>query len=164
MATSFAMALDVAVDYLMTVIGHDGSAIQFVGLPEPGCRRGHHIQECIEVCLRRGFSVTPVELFPAIRPTPQPLPPPGTSGSLTIHCDHPVMFGDTWNGNWSRFVHHLETSRGVITGQGRATGHAVAYDHGRIYDPDGREYDYSREACEARGFFTQYLWRLDRCA
>jgi hypothetical protein len=38
--------------------------------------------------------------------------------------------------------------------------HAVAFDHGRIFDPDGREYDYSRQACEARHFYGHKLWLI----
>ena len=64
---------------------------------------------------------------------------------------------------WGRFTRAIENSHGVIEGVGRQLqGHAVAYDHGHIFDPDGREYPYSRAACESRGFFTQHLWRVDK--
>lgn len=157
MATSFAIVLGIDVKHVLDEIGHDGSLIVNPELAEPNNRRGHHVQECIEACLTRGFAVTPVELFPRL----------GWAGrfpSMGMPYTWDVHFGGNAEGNWRRFLRHIETSRGVITGQGRSCGHAVAYEHGRVYDPDGGEYDYSRVACEARGFFTQCLWRLDPLA
>ena len=49
----------------------------------------------------------------------------------------------------------------VIDGTGLRFGHMVAYDHGRIYDPKGHVYDYSRIACEAHQFYTRCAWRID---
>ena len=55
----------------------------------------------------------------------------------------------------------IQASRGVIDGTGARLGHTVAYDHGRIYDPRGPVYDYSRLACEAHQFYTRCAWRID---
>jgi hypothetical protein len=46
-------------------------------------------------------------------------------------------------------------------GTGARHGHTVAYDHGRIFDPKGSVYDYSRLACEAHQFYTRCAWRID---
>lgn len=144
--TAFAMALDVPLADVLQAVGHDGSEIVEPSLPEPACRRGFHPQELLDVCLRRGFAATLVELFPVLR-------------SLPTGGDRVLVFPE---GNWERFTRAIKSSRGVIEGRGARTGHAVAYENGRIYDPDGTEYDYSRLACEARHFFTQHLWRIDR--
>ena len=49
----------------------------------------------------------------------------------------------------------------MIDGTGARLGHTVAYDHGRIFDPKGSVYDYSRLACEAHQFYTRCAWRID---
>ena len=143
---SFAMALDLPPSAIFSEIGHDGSQIIWPDLPEPTCRRGFHPQELIHLCLNHGHAATRVELCPILRSSPD--------GS-----DYIIAYPDD---NWVRFARVIQQSRGVIEGVGRHCGHAVAYQQGRIFDPDGHEYDYSREACEQRGFFTRHLWRIDR--
>lgn len=144
---AFAIVLDMPVADVLLAAGHDGSEIVFPGLPEPVCRRGFHIQELIDVALARGFAVTPVELFPLLQPV---------EGSL---LQHTIAYR---NGNWRRFEETIAQSRGVITGAGFRCGHAVAYDHGHLFDPDGLVYNYSRLACEAHRFYTHCAWRIDR--
>lgn len=146
------MAADVDITSLLSLIGHDGSEIIYSWVTEPNRRRGVHVQECIEALDHLGFSVTPIELLPASQ---SPIPD---------GADRLILFGErlAFAGNWERFNRHLFNSQGVITGLGFRCGHAVAYDHGRIFDPDGAEYDYSRGACESRGFYTQCLWKVSR--
>jgi hypothetical protein len=146
MPLAFAMALDVPVADLLEAIGHDGSEIVFPNLPEPLCRRCFHVQELILVALSRGLAVTPVELFPVLQPTE------------VSHFRKTVLYPDN---NWRRFEETLRASRGVIDGTGSRHGHTVAYDHGRIYDPKGCVYDYSRLAFEAHQFYTRCAWRID---
>jgi len=146
MPLAFAMALDMPVADLLAAIGHDGSEIVFPSLSEPLCRRCFHIQEPIHVALSRGLAVTPVELFPVLQPT--------AVGSF----QKTVLYRDN---NWRRFEETIRASRGVIDGTGARHGHTVAYDHGRIYDPKGSVYDYSRLACEAHQFYTRCAWRID---
>jgi hypothetical protein len=69
-----------------------------------------------------------------------------------------VLYTDN---NWRRFEATIQISRGVIDGTGARLGHMVAYDHGRIFDPRGPVYDYSRLACEAHQFYTRCAWRID---
>jgi hypothetical protein len=148
---SFAMVLDLPLSDIFAEIGHDGSEIKFPLLPEPMCRRGFHPQELIDVCLAHRCAATRMELAP---------------------CLMPVRDGPEWpvlpdNLAWRRFTRAIDLTCGVIAGDvvaggAHLRGHAVAYEFGRIFDPDGREYDYSREACERRGFYTQHLWRIDR--
>lgn len=145
MPLSFAMALDMPVAELLAAIGHDGGEIAFPSLSEPLRRRGFHIQELIHVALARGLSVTPVELFPVLQ------------AMATGPC-RTVIYPDD---NWQRFAETILASRGVIDGSGTRFGHMVAYDHGRIYDPKGSVYDYSRPACEAHQFYSRCAWRID---
>jgi hypothetical protein len=146
MPLAFAMALNMPVADLLAALGQDGSEIVFPSLPEPLCRRCFHIQELIQVALSRGLAVTPVELFPVLQPTEV-----GPFHKTVLYTDN----------NWRRFETAIQTSRGVIGGTGARLGHMVAYDHGRIFDPRGPVYDYSRLACEAHQFYTRCAWRID---
>jgi len=146
MPLAFAMALDMSVADLLAAIGHDGSEIVFPKLAEPLCRRGFHIQELIHLAISRGFALTPIELFPVLQPTEA-----GPFRKTVLYPDN----------NWRRFEQTVRTSRGVIDGAGVRCGHMVAYDHGRIFDPKGPVYDYSRLACEAHQFYTRCAWRID---
>lgn len=144
--TSFAMAFDTDVVSLERQIGHDGSEIVAPYLNEPTKRRGFHIQELIRCGVDRGYSVTPYELFPV-------LGHPQWTKSIAAHRPD----------NWQSFKERLERTSGVITGGGAINAHAVAYDRGVVFDPDGYQYEYSRHECEAvHSFFTQCLWIVDR--
>jgi hypothetical protein len=92
------------------------------------------------------LAVTPVELFPVLQPTEA-----GPFHKTVLYPDN----------NWRRFEETIRASLGVIAGTGARFGHTVAYDHGRIYDPRGPIYDYSRLACEAHQFYTRCAWRID---
>lgn len=141
---SFAIALNIPVEQILADVGHDGSEIVFPMLPEPLRRRCFHIQEMIRVAIARGFTVTPVELFPVLSPTPR--------------FRHIVYFP---GGNWPRFIETVYTSAGVLTGTGKRVGHATAYDHGRVYDPKGQIYEFTLDAAEANQFYVQCAWRID---
>jgi hypothetical protein len=143
------MVLDIPVSDLFGIVGHDGSEIAFPALPDPMARRGLHIQECIAACLKLGYVVTPVELFPVIRSTA-----PGENNIV-------VLFGVDEAANWRRFEQTIKTSTGVLEGIGRRCFHAVAYDCGTLFDPDGDQYVYSHPACESRGFHPRCAWRVD---
>jgi hypothetical protein len=142
------MALDIPTREFFSLVGHDGSKIIDPQLPDPMARAGIHFQEAIDVAWSLGFAPTPFELFPT---------------AITVPGQEPrVITFPGAKGNWGRFVRHLKEGRGVIECQGRRCGHAVAFENGRIFDPDGSEFDYSREACELRGLMTVRLWRMER--
>ncbi len=145
--TAFAMALDCPVRDLMLCIGHDGGEIVFPDLPEPANRRGHNIYEMIPVAIDLGYAVTPIPLRPTIVPANDPV------REVAIGTDEQ---------NWNRFTRHILMSRGTIECQGPRCYHVLAYDRGRIFDPEGREFPYSRDACEQRKLYTYCLWRVDR--
>jgi hypothetical protein len=152
--TAFAMVLDIPVSDLFGIVGHDGSEIAFPALSDPMARRGLHIQECIAACVKLGYAVTPIELFPVIRPTL-------ANGHAPHKEDLVVLFGDDESANWRRFEQTIKTSTGVLEGVGRRCLHAVAYDQGVIFDPDGDHYVYSRPACESRGFRPRRAWQVN---
>ena len=147
--SAFAMVLDIFTADFFGLVGHDGSQIAFPMVPDPMARRGLHIQECIATCVKLGYAVTPVELFPVIRATPP------------HEEDIVVLFGDDEAANWHRFEETIKTSTGVLEGIGRRCLHAVAYDRGTIFDPDGDQYVYSHPACKSRGFHPRRAWRVD---
>ena len=136
--TSLAMCLETTTKLLCTELGHDGSKIIFPRLAEPMCRRGFHSQELIHLAWNHGYCVTPFELFPAIQPFSSDYQPAT------------VQFID----NWHRFTRLIQTEMGVLEGKGHRCRHAVHFCRGMIYDPDGQQYEYSKEACEQRRFYT----------
>lgn len=145
--TAFAMVLNVHVEDLIRLVGHDGSEIAFPDLPEPERRQGHNIYEMIRVAVNLGYAVTPIPLRPATTPANNP------AREIIIGTDE---------GNWNDFSSHLQHSRGIIECSGPYGYHVIAYDHGRILDPRGHEFPYTRETCEQRNLYTYRLWRVDR--
>lgn len=151
-ATAFAIALDIPLSEILARVGHDGSDVIFPHLAEPLNRRGHHVQELIGVALTLGHTITPIELWPV------------TGSHPDASFVYPIVLPGGKTANWLRVSNHIANSRGTIEGMAANSYHMVAYDHGRIFDPDGGEYDYSREHCEKIGFLTRCLWRMDKLA
>ena len=139
--TSLAMTLHVPVQQLVDDLGHDGSEIVFPELPEPMCRRGFHSQELIHLAWRYGFTVTPFELYPTIRPTTG-------EGVVT------VTFDGSEQNNWRRFIDTIHRATGILEGRGATCHHAVHFRYGDVWDPDGHQYPYTKDACEERNFFA----------
>ncbi len=151
MATAFAMALDIEVSKLIDAIGHNGSEVICPVENEQALMRGFSAQECISVALELGFACTQIELFPAL------IYPNGHKKTITFPPNATNL-----DGNWARFSGHISASRGVIAGNGKHHGHAVAYEFGSVYDPNGTPFFFTQGACETRHFYCQMLWRLDR--
>lgn len=144
MATAFSMVLGIPVSDFFAKLGHDGSQ-RLSDVPDPAGRRGIHVQECIYVAQMLGHSVTPVELMPQIQTYS------GKTISVEYHADARV--------NLERFQNLIRTTSGVVTGFTKVFAHAMAFEHGHMFDPDhGSTFPYSREHCEQRGFYTQCLW------
>lgn len=136
---SAAMILDIELKKLIEYIGHDGSGIVFPDLPEPGKRRGFHMQEIIPIAWSYGFAVTPIEARPCSTP----------DGKNEFEIEFPESLED-------RFKIHLDGCRGIITGQRARWFHATAWSDGLIHDPIGKVYPY--EEIEM-GIDT--FWRFD---
>lgn len=117
---SAAMAMNISPAELVKEIGHDGGAIIFPELPEPGKRRGFHMQEIIDVAIKKGYAITPIEPLPA-----------STPDGLKVYT---VNFGV------KRFQNHLDNGRGIITGMRRKWRHAVYWDGKWVEDPAGKTY------------------------
>ena len=157
LAASFAMALGITIDKFCAMAGHDGSEKVWPDLPDPLCRRGFHICEATRIAITLGGSATPLELFPMTQATAMS-PYHGTE-------QIPVFYAPSRDemGNWMDFANIISYARGVIECRTRSGNwHAVAFEKGVIYDPDGRYFGYTREACEARGLFTTRLWKVAR--
>ncbi len=144
--TAFAISLDVAVLDFIRHIGHDGSEIIWPTLTEPSSRRGFHIQECLDLLYRLGRTAMPFEAIPTHTP------------AFTVPSV-PVLFGGSEQSAMERFKRIVYQTHGVITGIS-LVGHAVAYDHGTICDPNGDIYHYSPEICEAKGFICTCAWSI----
>jgi hypothetical protein len=127
---SFATILQAPIEHLIREIGHDGSEkpSEFDIFGEPFCRRSFHIQEMIDCCDRRGYSVTPIDAAPvSVVQLKQHV------GSYAYPLD--------MNGNAARLLRYLEGRLGVITGRSlRGYPHAVAWDGQQVLDPASGEH------------------------
>lgn len=157
LAASFAMALDITIEKFCALVGHDGSQVIDETLPEPKGRRGFHIMEALLVVLQCKHMAHPLELQPAIRFADRP-----DGSHIETRVTYQLCGLDNPNPNLRIFETVILFQRGVIECHHEPTGkmHAVAFDHGMIYDPDGRVFPYSQSACEARGLYTLRLWLI----
>lgn len=152
---AFAMVLDLSVEELIKMLGHDGSAEPYPAYP--GQKAGFHEQECIEVAQQLGYACTPIEIVPQIMPMP--------GGPM-----RPIWFSTSdasfEEANWQRFIRHLNGSRGVLTGvkqhinSSKVLGHAVAWDGENIYDPQGDGFLYHIDEASDFGFTPRNYWKI----
>ena len=120
-----AMILDINIQTLIGIIGHDGSEIVFPKLQEPGNRRGFHIQEIIDCAIELGYFVTPIEILPYSTPDGK--------------NEFPINFSE---GNSHRLLKYVSKTKGILTGLGNKWYHAMAWDGKNIYDPNGYIYPF----------------------
>jgi hypothetical protein len=111
---AFAMILDEDPEILVQEIGHDG--LEIINPLASGARkfRGHHHQELIDCCMRRGKTVTCIEVMPQL-------------------YDFGIIFTEAEaHERLQIFMNHFS---GVLIGE----IHALAWDHKeqRTYDPNG---------------------------
>jgi len=129
---SLAMLLDEDVDVLIQELGHDGMVKDWPEHPIPHCYNGHHIQEIIDLVLARGYSLTPIESYPRYASAMDP------SNWKPVYS------------NGARFLRQISGRRGILIGQYRGRGHAVAWDGDIIWDPNGKTYgigDFAPSEC-----------------
>ena len=149
--TAFAMVIGQTPEWVIEQIGHDGSDEPYT---DPDFKAGFHEQECIEVLSALGYACTPIEILPRISPFAD-----GRDART-------IFFGEGTAANWLRVTHHLERSRGVLTGiytsPRRSAGHAVAWDCDTmtIYDPIAGGRVYSLEDAEDMGFTLGCFWKV----
>ena len=120
LATSFAMVLGVDAQDLIDCIGSNPHEILWPQLEEPQCFRGHHIQELIDQCYLRGYSVTEIQAMPRF----------GALGCTETH----LLFDQKQA--MRRIQNRVSDNTCVITSE----THAVACDGKIIYDPKGTMY------------------------
>lgn len=116
------MVLDSSVEYLFEKLGHDGSEILWPNLPDPFCRRGHHIEELQYVAL--GFHRLFVPFVPAFEYNP------GANENLPFAR---YQFDIAFEAMLKRYD-------GILVGRWqRGHPHAVAWSakEGLLYDPEG---------------------------
>lgn len=137
MLYSAAMALDMAVEDIINILGHDGMDVVNDN-PPPFCYRGVHIQEIQTIAHRSGILFAPIDVCPStIRA--------GVIDQLEVICGMDYA---------TRFLHIIKSAKGIIIGtNGNGNPHAVAFDDGLIYDPIGRKYPISH-------FRTQTAWLM----
>jgi hypothetical protein len=113
--------MESSVDFLIKLIGHDGSEIIWPNQDEPRRRAGHTHHEMQYVARKLGYYL--VDYKPGFG-----YAPPGETKLMTR------SFLDAW-------VDVLSTHDGVLSGsyKGRINNHAVAWNakEGLIYDPTG---------------------------
>jgi len=144
---SFSMACQIPLHIFMRELGHDGDKRPY---PDPDKRAGFHVQECIDVAYRFGYTCTPIERCPALTHTP---------GSLDVY---PIYFGLNELSNDFRFYNYLLESTHsvleVLLGRENHTkiGHAVACDGDFIHDPRG--YLFPISDLVQRNYMPHTLW------
>ncbi len=124
--TSFAMALDIDQNKLVTMIGHDGSQIIWPNLNDPFNRRAFHPQELLDCVIKLNYFMLEIELSPASLPS----------------CDCVKTFNIPFKDKKQRFNNYLHTfSNGVLVGHTLTNKpHAVAWDGLQLVDPNGDQY------------------------
>lgn len=115
------MVIDVPMEIVCDMLGHDGSSILWPDLPEPLCRRGFHIEELQYVAL--SYESILVPYLPAFEYSPN-----GQGKPVEINLTR-------------LFNEQLGRCNGILFGhsRGQQNGHAIAWQakERRCYDPGG---------------------------
>jgi len=136
---SLAMLLDESVDALIQELGHDGMEVVFPQYPVPHCYQGHHIQEIVDLCFTRGYSLTLVEYMPRYASARNP---------ADWRCLYETDVAS------KRFAKMIKGRKGILVGQNhQGNGHACAWDGNIVWDPNGYQYHLS-------SFRVQECWVL----
>ena len=145
---AFAKALDIPFEYILKVIGHDGSELVY---EDKQYQRGFHLQECIDVATNLKVACVPIEFHYASTP----------DGLETF------VVGEKEE-QTKRFKKYLRlTNYGVLEGlsltpKGTTIGHAVAWIDGWIHDSRGSKV-YKYKDRNQFNFCAIKLWRLLPC-
>ncbi|MGN6545759.1 MAG: hypothetical protein ACTHK7_11970 [Aureliella sp.] len=151
---SMAMVLDETPEALTAELGHDGSAMVVPPMAPANpydsenallSRVGFHVHEFQHVALDRNKAFYPLQIMPA------------SSVGGIVH-----LVRNRLDERWNLFHAIIRTNKGVITGTTRhGWGHAVAFENGVVYDPDGvPPYHFTiEEACDRR-FYPKEVWVL----
>lgn len=122
---SAAMVLGVEPKVLKNEIGHSGLKIWWKFEQGNMRYRGHHIQEIIDCCIRRGRSLMLIDYLPNMSPRP------GIKGRLIESSDDLI----------NRFKNIIIGKLGILIGKSKSgINHACAWDGNKVYDPNGQIY------------------------
>jgi hypothetical protein len=118
MLVSLAICMDTPYQELFTILGHDGTEVLWPEYPKPKCYRGFHECEISYLANAHGMQFTKYEKH--------------------LHLGHSIY---TVKGVNTPYNFDFLVSEGI--GVLLDDKHAVACDHGKIYDPNGYIYDYT---------------------
>lgn len=133
--TSLAMVLGCKIDYLMNIIGHDGSEVIHPDLPEPLRRRGFHLQELIDAAMYLNYRPVWIELLPVAMVHNRTYDIRFKNHSPNINIDIAPLCEHQQNLN--RFKNYLNWFNGIILGEHYHCCHWVAWNGEEFYDPNG---------------------------
>ncbi len=123
--TALAMVLDEDVNILKAEIPYDPIIDWWTPEQVPNTllrRRGYHIQEIIDCCLKRGYALCPIEIHPRMAP-------------LGYDDLWKLMDKDRDKLN-RRFLSIILNKKGIINGESKSGyPHTVAWDGENIHDP-----------------------------
>ena len=122
---SAAMVLDVDIEDITDILGHDGMDVIDPTIDSNDKYRGVHIQEIQTVAFRLGRHFYPVEVIPA-----------------SLHNDTVRPIYNICGTEYAvRFMAMIKGKKGILIGQNTAGNeHAVAFDDMTAYDPIGKKY------------------------
>lgn len=121
-----AMTFNKPIWEIVRLLGHDGSEVIAPTLPEPARRKGIHIQEVVDLAHYLGYTMTPIEAQPV--------------QLNSEHHEYDLTKWSMFKTTDDRFRYYLDYNIGILVGKAREHWHTVAWDGGRIYDPNGRMY------------------------
>ncbi len=119
---AIAMILDRPLDEILQTLGHDGSEILWSNRPEPKNRRGHGIQECIDLALSFGVALVDILANPVF-----------DDGTTPVFSEE---FGQ------QRFNNYLNQYDGLLYGvTATDTGHVLVWKDQMLWNPgDGKSF------------------------
>ena len=131
--TALAMVLDEDVSTLKKEMPFDSLLEWWTEEEVPNTllrRRGYHIQEIVDCCLRRGYALCPIEINPRMAPQ---------------GYDHLWKFMDERDLLAKRFINIILHHKGIMNGETKSKlPHTVAWNGTMIHDPaDGKVKDIS---------------------
>jgi hypothetical protein len=145
---SLAMVLDLPFEQVIKELGHSGDERPYADGVTP---KGFHMQECIDIALSRGYSVTEIIAYfgsrPSVNSTEQV--PTLTLASAVERFNKYVK--QCKLGIFSGFARHPDKS---------ISNHACAWDGERIHDPRGLSYAF--DEAPLKNFLPQTLWMFSR--
>ena len=129
LVTAFAMAMDIPVEQLINELGHNGSEILWPNYPEPLRRRAFSFDEMMYLAYESGYTVMLFNKEWNSRPRYEAQP---------LLKEPPQEY---WNDVLSNNI-------GVLSGRINGQRHAVAYEKGNCYDPNGTIYPIEKFSIE----------------